>query len=97
MSLSRRIFNKKYLLVLLKVPVCIACIYLAIPPPGIKTVSPSSPVPSPEEDTRDVFNKFESSNNLKILFENLKKGGLSCQVKFSFDICTEENSSKETN
>jgi hypothetical protein len=41
----------------------------------MKTVSPSSPVPRPEEDTRDVFNKFESSNNLKMLFENLTKTG----------------------
>jgi hypothetical protein len=66
----------------LKVPVCIACIYLAIPPPGMKTVSPSSPVPRPEEDTRDVFNKFESSNNLNKLFENPKKRrlGLASQI-----------------
>jgi hypothetical protein len=61
--------TKKYLLVFLKIEVCIACIYLAIPPPGMKTVSPSSPVLRPEEDTRDVFNKFEISNNLKKLFE----------------------------
>ncbi len=85
-------------LVLLKVEVCIACIYLAIPPPGMKTVSPSSPVPRPE-DTRDVFNKFEISNNLKKLFEkwNLKKAAWAGKSNFFFDICTEKNYRKETN
>jgi hypothetical protein len=81
--ISENFQQQKYLLAFLKVPVCIACIYLAIPPPGMKTVSPSSPVPRPEEDTRDVLNKFESSNNLKMLFDNLtKKAAWAVQVKF---------------
>jgi hypothetical protein len=63
-------------------------IYLAIPPPGMKTVSPSSPVPRPDEDPSIIYSNniqkytktnfleaypFESFNDLKMLFENTTK------------------------